>query len=499
MGNFNIKHKLIRCEKCFCIRRITIEPKYPQTEILLECRCEPKKINIQYYISELHKNELYKLKCGECGKEDPKSVYCNNCSYILCSNCFKNHQSKFSSNPHITISASKFEFYCLEHQNEPYTGFCQTCEENICKNCAKNQKHSGHKMIPFKKIISEKLQKNKLQREIGFIKDKLEYNEKVTILILKKEKTETTKKNIRIASETNSNINKNIFEIIQFLIYILEHSKNQNYSIIRNLLKNTNFNLQKLRFQKNTTVDQDSAALLNYFENDFILNVINDKDKTIREETTSIVTDNDDDFINERATTMLYSQTDAFMNMFEVISMDDIESPYKNNVNNKKDNKNKDKKEEKNLRLGHADDDKIYRHEKIPRIPRKSKNIEDNIKEEKKEEKKIEQKAEKKEEKKVEIKEEKKIEKKEIKIEEKKEEKKAEKKEEKNKEKEVIKQSSEVNKNVDFNKKEKEKEVACQGESIKYNKFIEQIWAKNRKKVNGKIVEKLMIRSKIIS
>ena len=438
MGNFNIKHKLVRCEKCFSIRKITIEPKFPQTEILLECRCEPKRINLENYISELHKNELYKIKCGECGKEDHKSMYCHNCSHILCTNCFKNHQAKYNSTPHKIIPAIKFEFFCLEHQNELNVSFCRVCEESCCKICVKDPKHKGHLVISFKKIISGKFPKNKLQNDINFIKDKLEYNEKVTSLILKKEKNEAIRKKIKEVSEINLNINKNIFEIIQFILFIFERSKNQSWNIIRNLIRNTHFNLLKLKFQKNTSVDEDSASLIKYFENDFILCARSEK--SIKEELPSSL--GEDDFSSERTTTMLCSSNNDFMKMLQGINLEELKNSYKNIVNDKKENKNENKEEEQkenNLKL----------EEKVPISHKKSENFENNIIEEK----------------------------------------------------EVIKETSDINKNEDLTKeeKEKEKEVGNQVDNIKYNKFIEQIWSNNRKKINGRIVERMMIRSKLIS
>lgn len=39
MGSLTIKNKILRCENCFMLKKITIEPNYPQTTINSECIC----------------------------------------------------------------------------------------------------------------------------------------------------------------------------------------------------------------------------------------------------------------------------------------------------------------------------------------------------------------------------------------------------------------------------------------------------------------------------
>ena len=54
---------------------------------------------------------------------------------------------------------------------------------------------------------------------------------------------------------------------------IYEASKHKNYVLISNLIDNIDFNLEKIKFEKNTTKDKDLENLINYFKTDFILKV----------------------------------------------------------------------------------------------------------------------------------------------------------------------------------------------------------------------------------
>lgn len=271
MGNFSIKNKTVRCEKCFCVRRITIDPKYPFSELQIECRCGGTVLNIHHYLSELGKGDLYKIICHKCRKAEKICLYCNDCKCFYCDYCIKDHNIQYVEYHHKLISPQKFDFYCIFHQNDLYCSYCFNCEENICANCIKENKHQDHRVVSFKNLCLSKTGKEKFEEGWKLIKEKLEYNTKVSNLILKKQKNKLMIKKINVALENNLRENKAIIEMLKYLIYVFNNSKNKNYNIIYNFVENINFNVIRLKFKKDTTIEEDTDALIKYLNSDLVL------------------------------------------------------------------------------------------------------------------------------------------------------------------------------------------------------------------------------------
>ena len=271
MGNFDIKSKSLRCEKCFSIRRITIEPKYPFSELQLECRCGGSRISIHHYLSELGKGEIFRIKCHKCRREEKSNIYCYDCKCIYCTKCLKDHNIQYAKNNHKLISPKKFDFYCVDHQNELYSSYCFNCEKNICNICIQENKHLNHRVASYKSLCLSKSGKEKFNDGLRLIKLKLEYNSKVSNLILKKTKSEKTRNKIGASLENNIRENKAIMHILKFLIHIFNNTKNKNYNIIYNFVENINFNVRRLKFAKNTNLEEDTKSLINYLNSDLIL------------------------------------------------------------------------------------------------------------------------------------------------------------------------------------------------------------------------------------
>lgn len=78
-------------------------------------------------------------------------------------------------------------------------------------------------------------------------------------------------KQIKVASETNINENKKILEFINILHEIYDSSKTKNYLIIMNAIDNIAFNLERIKFEKNSTKENDIELLVNYLKTDFVL------------------------------------------------------------------------------------------------------------------------------------------------------------------------------------------------------------------------------------
>jgi hypothetical protein len=116
-----------------------------------------------------------------------------------------------------------------------------------------------------------KKEKKILKQKLKFVQLKIEYNTKVTTLLSKKLKSEDMKKKLSKAERNNFKENQNLLEVINLMLYVYDNSKNKNYSIIHNVIKNINFNVNRYKFSQNTSADRDAELLLKYFEEDLIL------------------------------------------------------------------------------------------------------------------------------------------------------------------------------------------------------------------------------------
>ena len=271
MGNYNIKSQILRCENCYSIKKVTIDPAMPQSFVKTECRCESSKLFLQNFLKELNKGASYKIICKICKKEDKNASYCNDCNHIYCSKCIKDH------NKHRHISISKVDFYCVFHQKELFFAFCKDCSMNFCKKCEQEKKHLNHSICTFNKLIMSKSDRNYLKEKFRLAENKLEYSTQFATAFAKKLKNEEQKNIITNAEKKNLEQNKDILELVNFFIYFYDNSKYKNYSIIYNFTENINLNVNKFKFSENNVGLEDAyKQILQYFNEDFII-IRNDK------------------------------------------------------------------------------------------------------------------------------------------------------------------------------------------------------------------------------
>ena len=154
MGSLTVKNKSLRCDKCFCLKLITIEPDYPQTTINSECFCGFTRQSLLSFTKDLQKEELYKIKCSFCNREPKHPQYCTGCRRIYCTSSRQAHDNNIETKtPHQLIDSYKFDFYCSTHQDQLVTAFCKTCFLNICQTCISNKLHKSHRFIKYSKIL----------------------------------------------------------------------------------------------------------------------------------------------------------------------------------------------------------------------------------------------------------------------------------------------------------------------------------------------------------
>lgn len=331
MGGVVTKNKAFRCEQCFQIYNITISPGYPDSIVYLLCNCKgQKEVKLDVFMKDIKAKKPFVIHCANCKKESPKSFYCYDCKKVYCSNCVKNHSKKeepkklnqtpAAQNPetaeqtpdntseqstpqneqpaepaisvekeqkpsnekketvvHRIIDINKYDFYCVNHPNNTFNGYCYKCKENICKECISKNNHDGHNIESFSTLLMNKKEKEALQNSLKFANLKIEYNSKVSQMIIRDAKGKIKPNELSDLSklaEINDATNKNIYELINnYIIVMLEKIKDKNYVIIQNLARNNRFNIERLKFEKKSKIEEDAELLSKYLKskNGFIL------------------------------------------------------------------------------------------------------------------------------------------------------------------------------------------------------------------------------------
>ena len=286
MGGLEVSNKFLRCPTCLEIKRLTIKPEYPYSKVKMNCRCSEKETNLNEYLKELQKKEVFKIKCAKCQTEDPKEPkYCYQCQKVYCHKCcdFHSELSNLMSGDknedkddiskligHKVIGIDKVDFHCILHQNEKFIGFCKKCLLNYCPKCEEENLHKDHEVISFSSLLIDKKKKELIKEGKKFSKSKIEYNHSVCKKIRKKIKNAENKKTIETLSKESEKINEKLLDFFEFLYEIYEETKHKNYSIIYNVVNNTKFNVDRLKFDKNKHEEEDAVTLIEYLKKDFI-------------------------------------------------------------------------------------------------------------------------------------------------------------------------------------------------------------------------------------
>ena len=272
MGNLAIKNKVLRCEKCFMLKKITIEPDYPQTTVCTECNCGCKNQSILSFTNELKKEEQFKIKCSFCGKEQKHHSYCTGCRRTYCNNCIKLHDTtQATRTPHYIIDSFKYDFYCSKHQEELVNAYCMNCCLNICQNCINEKSHKSHRFVKYSKIIMKDKEKDLLNKNLKDNMDKIDANVKRCNKILELQNNEDKKKEIRDVCNITVRDNKSILALIQYFFKMYNEAKHKNYTIIFNVTENIKFNPQPVPPDDDSSVEQKTSELLEYLKREFVI------------------------------------------------------------------------------------------------------------------------------------------------------------------------------------------------------------------------------------
>ena len=378
MGGLSIDNLELRCVNCFHIFSMKIKPEFPIPKLTKSCNCESTEIDISTFLTEYKKNKKYTISCSNCNKQNPKeSIFCNSCKKLICLNCLKStHSEDEEMKNHRCIYIDKIDFFCINHFNEQFCAYCKTCKINICSKCIQENTHEKHKLFIFNKNYDEKKMKEFLKKGIKAAEGKIEYNKVICNMICKKINKPDVK-NMKTLNETNEIANKNILETINIFCEIYEDSKNKNYALISNLIDNIDFNLEKIKFEKNTTKDKDMEDLVNYFKTDFILKVKGKKD--LNKNTDKDIDDKDKEKENNT------NETNSENNQNEEKDKDNNEIKDEENKENVEKNEEK-KSEEEHKDEENKNNDEEKKDEKIEEEKKEEENKEDEKKEEEKKE-----------------------------------------------------------------------------------------------------------------
>ena len=283
MGGLLIKNKELRCKDCFKLYSMKIKPEFPTCKISRTCKCSTTEIEIPKFLEEYRKNKNLSIACAQCKKTNPKEPkFCHNCQKLYCINCCKTvHNEKNNNMDHKLIVIEKYDFFCVFHQNENFCAYCKTCKLDLCIKCGSEKLHEGHKILLYHKIYDEKKMREYLKSAIKSAEVKIDYNSKLYQIIIKEIKKNEISKNLKILNEISEDENKKILELINIFYELYDLSKPKNYVIIMNLLDNIHFNLERIKFEKNSTKEKDVQSLINYFKTDFILEVKGKKEKAL--------------------------------------------------------------------------------------------------------------------------------------------------------------------------------------------------------------------------
>ena len=291
MGALEIRNKKLRCINCLDIRRLLIIPGYPDPKIEIMCHCNRSEESLLEYCAELKKITDFKLVCAKCGKEEIKHPrFCYECLAVYCSKCCNSHLPRITGDEdalkrsslvgHKTIHVEKLDFYCVNHQTENFIGYCQQCLMNICSQCYKEGTHQYHQVELFTVIKMDKKTKEGIKKSIKKAERKIEKSNKKIKGFCKKNKKNMDLKEIEEEFKICSEENEYILELMKYCYNLYDHSKNKNYSIIYNLIKNSKFNLKKLKIEKTLTPEEKLAEITKFLKKDFFILCKRNKNNT---------------------------------------------------------------------------------------------------------------------------------------------------------------------------------------------------------------------------
>jgi hypothetical protein len=254
------------------LKKVTIEPNYPQTNVSCECSCGIKKESIVEFTKELQKEEQYKIKCNFCGKEPKHPSYCTGCRRTYCSTCIKSHDTKIETrSPHLVIDSYKYDFYCSKHQDDLVSAYCMGCNLNICQKCIDEKLHKSHRFVKYTKYLLEDRDLDLIKINIKVNFDKVDLNARKVDKLMPLLTDENKIKELKEVCETSVRENKAILVLVKYFYKMYKHAKYRNYSMIFNIIENMKFNPLIVPAEDTNSIEKRRLDLLDFFKREFVI------------------------------------------------------------------------------------------------------------------------------------------------------------------------------------------------------------------------------------
>ena len=266
-----------RCVNCFRIPMIKIvkEEEIPNIEYSCECTLSEKQkskvISIKDFLDNFTQIQLKTMICNMCnhgiGSNNIINMYfCFTCKKPYCDKCITIHKNEKPGHENLDINS--IDDHCLLHPNEQIVAWSINFKINLCNFCCADYRDFETIKINDEIIQEETL--NNYKKDINtistyiFTKMKMIQNNMINKCNDQIEKNEIIK-----LYQENFNINQNLFFLALHSINTYQLYKDKLiYPIIQNIKNSCNFNLGKIGFNQNDSINDYK----NYLKTVFITN-----------------------------------------------------------------------------------------------------------------------------------------------------------------------------------------------------------------------------------
>ena len=281
MGALEIRNAKLRCPRCLDIRRLLIIPSIRKPKIEIMCHCNKSIENLLDFFNEINKVTDIKPVCSKCSKELIKHPrLCYDCLLIYCSKCCDNHLPKQNNGDipiraslvgHTTIHIEKLDYYCVDHQNNTFIGYCQQCLMNLCNECIREGTHKSHHVDIFSVIKPTNKDKDDMKNGIKNSESKIERNNKKIFDFCRTHQDDKRTREIGDKYRLITEENNDILALLKYCFNLYKSSKQKNYSIIYNIIRNNKFNNKKLELENANTDEEKFEMIFNYLKRDALI------------------------------------------------------------------------------------------------------------------------------------------------------------------------------------------------------------------------------------
>ena len=167
-------------------------------------------------------------------------------------------------------------------ENKGKTLYCKKCEKILDNDSETLEKHNEHtilNLIDESKKVDDLIEK--IDSEFYNVQQNIEINneiskmQQISLIDEEIEKLKNMKEQIELAYKENQDINKFFIEYVQIIINNYKNSRKLdnnlvNYNILKNLINNTEFNMNKFQASEKNVLET-SEKLCSFYRNNFII------------------------------------------------------------------------------------------------------------------------------------------------------------------------------------------------------------------------------------